>query len=373
MASRRARRAPRPRRPGIVERSALSNTTRSSSASSPRRRSSAACSACAASRRAGPRRRPLQLRRPVDVRHARRPSRRRRLRPRRRAARAQQASPRRRRRAHPRDRREGRLDVAGVPQTSRAGVRFERVRFERVSSEAPYPSRLDAADLTPALVRASVLDAARWLAHGARPDGRFTYLVDAPSGRPLAGYDWPRHAGATYFVADVAAYSADAELRTVALRALGLLRDGATADCGSARCITDRDAGDDRSPGSSALALLAASETVRSSLDVTFLPFVRDLARGSSARCNVPTANSCTTSIARTECLATSKGSINSGEAALALARGRTASRTTVRTSMPRRAPVRRLSRDRPGASSGAVITSARSIGPARRSPSSGT
>jgi hypothetical protein len=147
---------------------------------------------------------------------------------------------------------------------------LRRVRFER-----PAPA-LGPSDVTPERVRDSIVRAARHLARGVSFDGRFRYLVDAPTNRSLPGYDWPRHAGATYFLAQAAALTGDAELAAACLRAAGHLRDRATVDCAGAACIGSDD---DVDLGSSALALLAYAEIARTHLDDAYRAQVERLAR----------------------------------------------------------------------------------------------
>ena len=135
--------------------------------------------------------------------------------------------------------------VRGVPGTSRL--------------RAPSPESLSDED-----VRDGAVAMARYLARGVDEQGRFRYLVDAPSNQSHPGYDWPRHAGATYFLAQAAALTADGDLRFATLRAAGLLRDHATVHCGEHRCIGDETTVE---VGSTALAVLAFVEITRTKLD----------------------------------------------------------------------------------------------------------
>jgi hypothetical protein len=113
-------------------------------------------------------------------------------------------------------------------------------------------------------VREGAVGAARFLARGVDAEGRFRYLVDAPSNRTLAGYDWPRHAGATYYLAQVAALSGDPQMGWAALRAAGWMREHAMVKCGGALCIGSERVVD---VGSTALAILAFVEIARTKLD----------------------------------------------------------------------------------------------------------
>src|SRR5260370_3258348 len=108
---------------------------------------------------------------------------------------------------------------------------------------------------------------ARFLARGVDAEGRFRYLVDAPTNRTLSGYDWPRHAGATYFLAQSAALLDDAQINWATRRAASPLRDHAMVECGDNRCI-----GSDRivDVGSTALAVIAFAEIAKTKLDPAY-------------------------------------------------------------------------------------------------------
>ncbi len=112
-------------------------------------------------------------------------------------------------------------------------------------------------EVTKETLRAAALAAGSYLARAVRPDGSYRYETDAATGADTPEYNWPRHAGATWYLSDVAAYSKDPWLTSAALRAGGHLVSHALVDCGTHRCI----AGNDRADlGSSALALLAFVE-----------------------------------------------------------------------------------------------------------------
>ncbi len=155
---------------------------------------------------------------------------------------------------------------------------LRRARFERTTPRNPAPpwAHVDGSSLTPGIVHDAVLDAARYLARNIHEDGHFRYLVDAPSNRQLGGYDWPRHAGATYFLAQAADHFHEPEIAEGCLRAAALLRDGAVSNCGDAQCIGTELRVD---LGSSALALVAFAEIVRTGLDTSYLDLVRSLTR----------------------------------------------------------------------------------------------
>jgi hypothetical protein len=158
------------------------------------------------------------------------------------------------------------------------GARVRRVRFERhVVNEVPAPRiTADSLDRDRDAVMVAVHDAAAYLARGVDADGRFRYLVDAIHDQSLGGYSWPRHGGATYFLAQAAALFDDATFRYACLRSAARLRDDLMKSCGANRCIAD---GDDANVGSAALALIAFTEIVRTGADASYRRPAIELAR----------------------------------------------------------------------------------------------
>ena len=151
---------------------------------------------------------------------------------------------------------------------------FRRIRVERIPAFAPPQDAPHGEDLTRDQVLASALDLARFLARGQKKDGTFRYMVDAATNHTLPGYDWPRHAGATYFLAQAAGVSGDPLLRAAALRAAGYMRDRAMLDCGEHRCIADDQ---EANIGSSALGVIAFVEIVRTGLDLSYAAAIPQL------------------------------------------------------------------------------------------------
>jgi len=146
-------------------------------------------------------------------------------------------------------------------------ARVRRVRVVRTVPGDP-PSRVVTAEsMTDGDVSGGVVAAARFLARGVDAQGRFRYLVDAPTNRTLPGYDWPRHAGATYFLAQAAGLSRDPEIAWAALRAASWLRDTGSLACGATRCMGT---GSRVDLGSSALAVIAYVEIARTELDPSY-------------------------------------------------------------------------------------------------------
>jgi len=77
----------------------------------------------------------------------------------------------------------------------------------------------------PALTAESALAAAmaggKMLAHHQQPNGRFAYTVKGPSGKVIRrGYNFPRHAGTTWFLARLATRTGDAGIRAAAERGI---------------------------------------------------------------------------------------------------------------------------------------------------------
>ena len=147
--------------------------------------------------------------------------------------------------------------------TVRDFAKLERIRVRRaVIGEEPSSAPM-AATLTRDIVGEAATEAAHFLARGVNEEGRFRYAVDAPTNRTLPGYDWPRHAGATYFLAQAAALTRDDDLRSATIRAASRLRDRALVRCGDHACISADDTDGTAEIGSSALAIIAFVEMAR--------------------------------------------------------------------------------------------------------------
>jgi hypothetical protein len=118
--------------------------------------------------------------------------------------------------------------------------------------------------------------AAHYLARNMTRDGRFRYRVDPFTDRTRPGYNWPRHAGVTWFLAQAAAATHDPALRQAALQGAAVLRGPAMGTCGAVPCIGDTPV---VSLGASALALLAFTEVVHVQLDPSYQPPMAALAQ----------------------------------------------------------------------------------------------
>lgn len=119
---------------------------------------------------------------------------------------------------------------------------------------AQWPRKLVPAQLNASRLRQAILLAGHFLARNQDASGRFAYEIDSTQDRDLPGYSWPRHGGATLFLAQAASYTGDETLRSAALRAGRFMQRSATLRCGKHRCVGDSVRVD---VGSSALAMLA--------------------------------------------------------------------------------------------------------------------
>ena len=166
-------------------------------------------------------------------------------------------------------------ELGVTPAEVEAKALLRRVRFERrVLSEAP-PRKIKGESLDRDDVKGAVRDAASHLARGVDRNGLYRYLFDAVTNRPVVGYNWPRHAGATYFLAQASALLDDPVIRYACLRAAARLRDDMMVSCGAHKCIAE---GAEADVGSSALALIAFAEIVRAGIDDSYRPAIIELA-----------------------------------------------------------------------------------------------
>ena len=146
---------------------------------------------------------------------------------------------------------------------------LRRIRVERkTAAERP---RITAKNLRREEVREAVIAGAKYLARGISPEGRYRYTVSAPSNQVLPGYDWPRHAGATYFLAQVAAMTRDPALIAASRRAATLMTESGLTKCGAYACVGEENW---IGLGSSALAVVALSEIVEKKIDTGFTFYV---------------------------------------------------------------------------------------------------
>jgi hypothetical protein len=116
-------------------------------------------------------------------------------------------------------------------------------------------------DLTADAVYEAALAGAHMVAGNMNEEGRFAYIVKGPSGDLGRGYNYPRHAGTTWYLARVASRSGDEEIRQAALVALDHLGERTFDTTEGRGYILDPARTDGKSwVGTTALALLAALE-----------------------------------------------------------------------------------------------------------------
>lgn len=134
-----------------------------------------------------------------------------------------------------------------------------RGRFRRISLTRQHPSPLPARELNRENLHHAILSAAQHLSRALEPNGAYRYEIDTFTNQGRAGYSWPRHAGATWFLAQAAAQTRDPSLETSAKRAAQHMLHVASQRCGDKRCIGE---GTRANVGSAALGLLALVELI---------------------------------------------------------------------------------------------------------------
>jgi hypothetical protein len=149
----------------------------------------------------------------------------------------------------------------------------EHGTFRRIALRRSSP-----AEVTPVVNQASLrraaVDAGAYLARAVKPDGFYRYEVSGIDDQDADDYNWPRHAGATWYLAETANYTRDPVLLEAVARAAHRLAEGALAQCGAHRCIA---VGDRADLGSSALGLLALVEIVEGGTLPELMPVIREL------------------------------------------------------------------------------------------------
>lgn len=179
-------------------------------------------------------------------------------------------------------------DQLGVlPAEVASRAKLSRVRFERRKSQAPAtkplapmaprPDRIDETTLSRPVVLDAMREMSMHLARAVDENGRFRYMIDAPSNTTLPSYNWPRHSGATFFLAQAAGILDDPFIRYAALRSAARVRDEMIRMCGTNKCVTEEQPVAEI--GSASLALIAFTEIVRTDADNAYKPIIADLAR----------------------------------------------------------------------------------------------
>jgi len=165
----------------------------------------------------------------------------------------------------------GRLVERGAeridPSTLLAGGHIERLAAHTLT-EQDYPGDGEVTEESLAL---AARQAAQFLLRHMRRDGAYTYRYDGRRNRRLRGYNLPRHAGTTFFLAQAGHVLDMPEARRGALRALKWIEKKHVVECGdTGRCVAQ---GGKAVMGGTALTALAAAELLRGG-DV---PWVREL------------------------------------------------------------------------------------------------
>lgn len=155
-----------------------------------------------------------------------------------------------------------------------AEARFERAAMRRRVTRGGPGSEVEA-ELNIASLREAVLAAGHYLARSLRIDGSYRYEIDPLSGDDVEGYNWPRHAGATWFLTQAAAYADDEGLKSAARRAAQHLVDHTTQRCGEHECIGQ---GKEANLGSASLSLLTYVELVETGIAPEFAERAKALA-----------------------------------------------------------------------------------------------
>jgi len=163
-----------------------------------------------------------------------------------------------------------------------ARASWKRIRFERkpVTQQSAQPSappakRVTADNLTQEDVHNAVKEASRYLSRNLDARGKYRYLVEATTNREVPGYSWPRHAGATFFMAQASGLEHEPIITYATLRAAAIMRDERMVPCGSHTCIAEDS---DAEIGSAALALIAFTEIVKNGIDASYKNQIRELA-----------------------------------------------------------------------------------------------
>ncbi|MBW2257065.1 MAG: hypothetical protein JRI25_21070, partial [Deltaproteobacteria bacterium] len=130
--------------------------------------------------------------------------------------------------------------------------------------------------LTADSVRAAALAGARHLAGNQSSTGKFAYVVLGPSGEFGRGYNYPRHAGTTWYLARVARRTGDPKLIAAALRGIAFMKRSTHNTADGRGFVLDPTRRDGRAwVGTTALALLTLLEMeVEPALQQSYAAFV---------------------------------------------------------------------------------------------------
>lgn len=143
--------------------------------------------------------------------------------------------------------------------------------------EGPEPTRAE--------LRKAALDGARYLIAHLQPNGRYVYEVDMSTGATKGGYSLPRHAGTTYFLAEIYRITKEEFLREPIERAFAHLKElidqggckGTLPDGEAFACVIDKGQ-KVAEMGSTALGVVALAEYQRATGERTYEPMAREMA-----------------------------------------------------------------------------------------------
>lgn len=148
-----------------------------------------------------------------------------------------------------------------VPRPRQKGraTRFDSALVDASGARALRQGWPAAPTLTADAAREAALASGRMLVYHQDAQGRYAYIISGPSGREVGGYNFPRHAGASWFLARLAERTGDPEIAAGAKRALDYLADTSTSLPDGSAYVRDPTRQDRKVwVGTTALAVLAA-------------------------------------------------------------------------------------------------------------------
>lgn len=145
------------------------------------------------------------------------------------------------------------VDLKGTPAI------FDSAVASAVGAQRLHGGWTPAPQITAETARQAALAGGHFLVRHQEADGRFAYTIAGPSGRELGGYNFPRHAGVTWFLARLAAVTGDADIAAARDRGLAYLVAN-TRTLPDGRAFVRDPSRSDRKVwvGTTALAVLAA-------------------------------------------------------------------------------------------------------------------
>jgi hypothetical protein len=143
----------------------------------------------------------------------------------------------------------------------------------------------DGPEPTREVLREAALEGARYLIAHLQPNGRYIYEVDMSTGAAKSGYSIPRHAGTTYFLAEIYRITKEEFLREPIERAFAHLKElidlggckGTLPDGEAFACVLDKGQ-KVAEMGSTALGVVALAEYQRATGEKTYEPMAREMA-----------------------------------------------------------------------------------------------